>query len=105
MPLFFRLTVGVRKCPGRYFADAGVWLALSMIISRFDISKAKDSEGNVITPVAEFESAFVRCVVVADSACLCHIICHFQTPKEIQVSYPTPNVNSFGPDERANFVT
>lgn len=51
---------GRRKCPGRYFADAGVWLALSMIISRFDISKAKDSEGNVITPVAEFESAFVR---------------------------------------------
>ncbi|KAK0201063.1 cytochrome P450 [Desarmillaria ectypa] len=60
MPLFLRLTIGVRKCPGRYFADAGVWLALSMIISRFDISKVKDSEGNVITPVAEFESAFVR---------------------------------------------
>ncbi|KAG7447172.1 cytochrome P450 [Guyanagaster necrorhizus] len=60
MPLFLRLSAGFRKCPGRYFADAGVWLALSMIISRFDISKAKDSEGNVITPVAEFESAFVR---------------------------------------------
>ncbi|KAK0201062.1 cytochrome P450 [Desarmillaria ectypa] len=51
---------GRRKCPGRHYADVGVWIAVSMIVASFDIAKAKDSDGNIITVVPEFESSFVR---------------------------------------------
>lgn len=51
---------GRRKCPGRHYADAGIWIAVSMIVASFDIAKAKDSDGNTIAVVPEFESSFVR---------------------------------------------
>ncbi len=35
-----------------------------MIVASFDIAKAKDSDGNTITVVPEFESSFVRYVKV-----------------------------------------
>ena len=49
-----------RLCPGRLFADTTLFLAIAGIVATLNIDKARDSEGNVITPEAEFFSAFVR---------------------------------------------
>ncbi|EIW56861.1 cytochrome P450 [Trametes versicolor FP-101664 SS1] len=50
---------GRRVCPGRDFADAGVWLAIASVIALFDIGKSIDAWGNEITPPPEFVSGFV----------------------------------------------
>ncbi|KAF9239604.1 cytochrome P450 [Melanogaster broomeanus] len=39
---------GRRVCPGRYTADASVWVAIASILSALNISKALDEEGNEI---------------------------------------------------------
>lgn len=36
---------------------------IAQVLSVFDISKAKDSEGNFIEPVVEFTSGIIRCCV------------------------------------------
>ncbi|KAI0720390.1 cytochrome P450 [Fomitopsis betulina] len=47
---------GRRICPGRRFADTNIWLAMAHLVAIFDIEKARDSEGNEITPPVAFES-------------------------------------------------
>ena len=37
-------------CPGRFFADTTVWLAMVRILAVFDISQLKDADGNVLHP-------------------------------------------------------
>ncbi|KAJ7644020.1 cytochrome P450 [Roridomyces roridus] len=39
---------GRRICPGRYAADAALWLAIVSILSALDIQQAKDAAGNEI---------------------------------------------------------
>ncbi|CDO69938.1 hypothetical protein BN946_scf184836.g12 [Trametes cinnabarina] len=51
---------GRRVCPGREFADTGLWLAMACVISLFDIGKAIDIHGEEITPAATHCSGFVR---------------------------------------------
>jgi len=51
---------GRRRCPGRHFADQSIWLAIASLVSTVDISKAKDSLGNEITPEAAFVNGFVH---------------------------------------------
>ncbi|TFY68462.1 hypothetical protein EVJ58_g1002 [Rhodofomes roseus] len=46
-------------CPGRLFADTTLFLAIASIAATLDIDKARDAEGNVITPKAKFLSSFV----------------------------------------------
>ncbi|KAI0819811.1 cytochrome P450 [Trametes gibbosa] len=58
-PRRFVFGFGRRVCPGRDFADAGVWLAMACVISLFDIAKAVDAYGHEITPPPEFSSGFV----------------------------------------------
>ncbi|KAI0351242.1 cytochrome P450 [Trametes cingulata] len=50
---------GRRICPGKDFADAGLWLAMACIVSLFDIRKAVDCYGNEIIPPPEYHSGFV----------------------------------------------
>ncbi|KAI0632690.1 cytochrome P450 [Trametes polyzona] len=50
---------GRRVCPGKDFADAGLWLAMACVVALFDIDKAIDDRGHEITPPAEFHSGFV----------------------------------------------
>ncbi|KAH9834581.1 cytochrome P450 monooxygenase [Rhodofomes roseus] len=50
---------GRRLCPGRLFADTTLFLAIASIAATLDIDKARDAEGNVITPKAKFLSSFV----------------------------------------------
>ena len=35
-----------RVCPGRYFADASLWLIMSNILAVFDIGPPLDASGN-----------------------------------------------------------
>ncbi|KAF7348414.1 O-methylsterigmatocystin oxidoreductase [Mycena sanguinolenta] len=50
---------GRRICIGRYAADAIVWATMVSVLSTFNISKAKDANGNTI----EIEVAFLHGVV------------------------------------------
>ncbi|KAF9074605.1 cytochrome P450 [Rhodocollybia butyracea] len=51
---------GRRRCPGRYFADYSIWIAVATMVSTVDILKAKDNQGNEITPEVAFAPGFVR---------------------------------------------
>ncbi|KAJ3533643.1 hypothetical protein NMY22_g7252 [Coprinellus aureogranulatus] len=48
---------GRRACPGRHVAMSILYIAISSILSVFDLSKAKDEDGNPITPSGEFVSS------------------------------------------------
>ncbi|PPQ67732.1 hypothetical protein CVT25_009338 [Psilocybe cyanescens] len=52
---------GRRICPGRHMADSSVWLAVTSILSVFDIGHKKDSVGNVIPINIEYTDGLIRC--------------------------------------------
>ncbi|OSX65938.1 hypothetical protein POSPLADRAFT_1177392 [Postia placenta MAD-698-R-SB12] len=58
-PRKFIFGFGRRICPGRHFADVTIWLTIASIIAAFDISKARDAEGNEIMPRMFFTSGLV----------------------------------------------
>ncbi|PHH82289.1 hypothetical protein CDD82_6469 [Ophiocordyceps australis] len=47
-PLDFVFGYGRRTCPGRYFAEAGVWIAVTSLLTVFRIAKAVDAQGREI---------------------------------------------------------
>ncbi|KAI0313057.1 cytochrome P450 monooxygenase [Amylostereum chailletii] len=51
---------GRRQCPGQYFADKSVWLAVASIIAAFTISPPVGENDKPIFPAGEFTSGFVR---------------------------------------------
>ncbi|THU81706.1 cytochrome P450 [Dendrothele bispora CBS 962.96] len=51
---------GRRRCPGRYFADTGIWLVVANLIASTNIAKAQDEQRREITPEVEFKTGFVR---------------------------------------------
>lgn len=76
-----------RICPGRLFAEAAVFLAISNIIATLNIRKSRDPLGREINPEVSFVSGFVRsantsrrsqdkpdaCAATLASSCvLCH---------------------------------
>ncbi|KAJ3550347.1 hypothetical protein NM688_g5092 [Phlebia brevispora] len=50
---------GRRVCPGRYLADASIWIAAANILAVYNIRKAKDEHGRDITPDAKFTEALI----------------------------------------------
>ncbi|KZT23374.1 cytochrome P450 [Neolentinus lepideus HHB14362 ss-1] len=50
---------GRRLCAGRYMATENVWMALVMILSVFNISKAKNEAGDEIPVTAEFSDGWL----------------------------------------------
>lgn len=54
---------GRRLCPGRFMAYEALWLAVASVLAAFTISKAKDEEGNEITPEAENVYGFMMYAV------------------------------------------
>lgn len=58
----FAHTVVHRICPGRYLATASIWIAVAIIFTTVNITKAKDEDGNEITPELDFETGITRCV-------------------------------------------
>ena len=53
---------GRRICPARYMARNALWIAIASILATFNISKARDEEGNEIEPADEYTSGFISCV-------------------------------------------
>jgi len=58
-PRKFVFGFGRRICPGRYFVDGSVYIAIANIVATMDIRKARDAAGQEITPSAEFRSGVV----------------------------------------------
>ncbi|KAF5379372.1 hypothetical protein D9615_006583 [Tricholomella constricta] len=58
-PQTFVFGFGRRACPGKELANANMFLLMSMMLSVFDITKAKDANGVEITPKIEFGSGTV----------------------------------------------
>lgn len=50
---------GRRICPGRFFADDSMWLALASILHLFNISKVMDAQGRDIEPEVHYGSGLV----------------------------------------------
>ncbi|EJD37779.1 cytochrome P450 [Auricularia subglabra TFB-10046 SS5] len=50
---------GRRVCPGRYFADAEVWLMIATVLYCFDIAPARDERGVEIVPSEVMSSGIV----------------------------------------------
>ncbi|KAL4072597.1 cytochrome P450 [Scleroderma yunnanense] len=46
---------GRRVCPGRFFAENGLWAAIAMMLSSFTFERAKDANGNYIDIEPKFE--------------------------------------------------
>ena len=47
-------------CPGRYFADNMVWLAIARTLAVFNIAKTKDADGNFIEHEVKFVTGITR---------------------------------------------
>jgi len=47
---------GRRICPGQHLAQGVVWAAITTILATLNISKAKDQEGNEITPKSDMST-------------------------------------------------
>ncbi|TFY78585.1 hypothetical protein EWM64_g5427 [Hericium alpestre] len=50
---------GRRICPGRFLALSSMWITIASILATFNISKAKDENGNEIEPVDSYTSGMV----------------------------------------------
>ena len=51
---------GHRVCPGRYLADASLWIAMASILATLDVTKAIGDDGKEITPPLKFISGIAR---------------------------------------------
>ena len=51
----FTLKYGFRVCPGMSLAENSVFLAIATLLYVFSISKAKDADGEDITPAVEYD--------------------------------------------------
>ncbi|KAF4598755.1 mannose-ethanolamine phosphotransferase gpi13 [Pleurotus pulmonarius] len=50
---------GRRICPGKHLASGSVWIAVATMLSTLYIMKAKDEQGNEITPLMEFDHGLI----------------------------------------------
>jgi len=46
-------------CPGRFMADATLWISIACILTVFDIRPGKDKDGNPVKVKADFESGMI----------------------------------------------
>lgn len=53
-------TIMSRICPGKDLGDASLFVAFSMVLAVFNISKAQDSTGKIIEPEVEYLPGVVR---------------------------------------------
>ena len=49
-------------CAGRYMADATVWATIVSLLATFNITKAKDKDGNTIEVEEKYSDGLARCV-------------------------------------------
>lgn len=70
---------GRRACPGRYMAYEALWIAFASVLAAFDLRKAKDENGEEVTPECIFDDGFTR----SDS-----VICRSRTFADKVVKLP-----------------
>ncbi|KAI0031950.1 cytochrome P450 [Vararia minispora EC-137] len=77
---------GMRKCPGRQFADATTWLYVASVLAVFDIQKMKDESGDEIPVELKYDPAlslvhepmpFTCALVPRDDQTLGYILQHY----------------------------
>ena len=51
---------GRRICPGRFFAEANIWILMTNLIATMDLGKAVDEKGTEIGVSGEYVGSFVR---------------------------------------------
>ena len=51
-----------RECPGKVVANELLFLTISKILALFEISKARDIDGNEIMPSGEYSDGAIRYV-------------------------------------------
>lgn len=51
---------GRRICPGRYLAQASVWMTVACILTAFEIVAPMDELGNPIEPSGEYTTGLLR---------------------------------------------
>ena len=56
------LVHGYRICPGRYFADAALFINIASVLHVFDITPPLDDDGNAIHVNVEMSDGFISYV-------------------------------------------
>lgn len=59
-PRTFVFGFGRRICPGRFFAENGLFLLCATVLATLDINRTCDVDGNEITPQIEYEGRAAR---------------------------------------------
>ncbi|KAG6873811.1 hypothetical protein C0992_008410, partial [Termitomyces sp. T32_za158] len=58
-PLSVTFGYGRRVCPGRYMAEAQLFMSIACMLAVFDISRGVDEMGRLVEPKAEFTSGLI----------------------------------------------
>ncbi|KAJ3565313.1 hypothetical protein NP233_g7709 [Leucocoprinus birnbaumii] len=58
-PLSTAFGYGRRICPGRFMAEAQVWISVACILAAFDVAPGKDEHGNPVKVEAKFSSGMI----------------------------------------------
>lgn len=61
--MLLRLTAHTRVCPGRYFAEAAIFINVAAALHVFDISPPLDEQGSPITIVPRMTDGAIRYAV------------------------------------------
>lgn len=59
-PMDVAFGFGRRICPGRFMAYESMWITIASMLAVFNIEKAKDVNGEDITPPESFAQGFAR---------------------------------------------
>ncbi|KDQ14757.1 hypothetical protein BOTBODRAFT_32517 [Botryobasidium botryosum FD-172 SS1] len=59
-PRLFVFGFGRRTCAGAHFAESSLFMAISCILATFDISKARDEQGQEIEPEISFTAGLIN---------------------------------------------
>ena len=54
------VTLSHSVCPGKYFADYGMWLTMATVLAAFDILPPVDENGREVVPEAAFTTGTAR---------------------------------------------
>jgi len=75
---------GRRLCPGRHLALDSMWLSIVCILATFDIQKARDAQGNEITPKVEYYTALLRygfCLIATSMLNVAFVVTHHHSQR------------------------
>ena len=56
----------IRLCPGRYYADASLFINVAMVLHVFDISPPLDKDGKGMNINSQMTNGLLSCVMTVD---------------------------------------